>query len=134
MPDFAHIHRVEVRFSDCDPLGHVNHVMFLSYFEHCHLSYWRQETGGINPKVPLIVAHVECDYRAPAFFGDQIDVRMNISDIGRSSFSLIFDAVNVTSGAKLADGKAVLVAYDYATGTPIPLREETRRLLEKTQE
>src|SRR5438093_795634 len=103
MPDFAYIHRVEVRFSDCDPLGHVNHVMFLSYFEHCHLSYWRQETGGPTPKVPLIVAHVECDYRAPAFFGDQIDVRMNIGEVRDHSFSIVFDAVNAKSGVKLAD-------------------------------
>ena len=120
---------MEVRFRDCDLRGHVNHVVFLTYFEQCRLSYWRKETGIAEPNVTVIVAHVECDYRAPAYFGDELDVRMNIGDIGRTSFSLVFEVVNARSGAKLADGKAVMVAYDYAAGAPVPLPAESRQLL-----
>ena len=126
----THVHRLDVRFRDCDLRGHVNHVVFLTYFEQCRLSYWRQETGVAEPKVTVIVAHVECDYRAPAYFGDELDVRMNI---GRTSFRLVFEVVNARSGVKLADGKAVMVAYDYAAGASIPLPEKTRQLLEKAR-
>ena len=124
---------MEVRFRDCDLRGHVNHVVFLTYFEQCRLSYWRQETGIAEPNVTVIVAHVECDYRAPAYFGDELDVRMNIGDIGRTSFSLVFEVVNARSGVKLADGKAVMVAYDYAVGGPVPLPAASRLLLEKAR-
>jgi acyl-CoA thioester hydrolase len=124
---------MEVRFRDCDLRGHVNHVVFLTYFEQCRLSYWRQETGIAEPNVTVIVAHVECDYRAPAYFGDELDVRMNIGDIGRTSFSLVFEVVNARSGVKLADGRAVMVAYDYAVGAPVTLPAESRQLLEKAR-
>ena len=61
------------------------------------------------------------------------DVCMNIGDIGRSSFSLLFEAVNAATGAKLAEGKAVMVAYDYAAGAPVPLSGKTRELLERSK-
>lgn len=128
--DFAHVHRIEVRFRDCDLRGHVNHVVFLTYFEQCRLSYWRQETGVAEPYVTVIVAHTECDYRSPAYFGDHVDVGLKIGEIGRSSFSLLFEVVNAATGAKLAEGKAVMVAYDYPAGKPVALPAETRALLE----
>ena len=89
---------------------------------------------GREPHVPVIVVHTECDYRAPATFGDQVDVRMNIGDIGRTSFSLVFEAVNAATGARLAEGKAVMVAYDYKTAKPVPLPAETRALAREIEE
>src|SRR5687768_6086707 len=36
MPDaWAYKHRLEVRFRDCDAMGHVNHAVYFTYYEQC---------------------------------------------------------------------------------------------------
>ena len=70
MADFAYRHRLSVRFRDCDAMGHVNHAVYLTYFEQGRLNFWRELTGSPSPHTRVIIAHAECDYRAPAHFGD----------------------------------------------------------------
>jgi len=132
--DFAFRHRVEVRFRDCDAMGHVNHAVYFTYLEQCRFAFWRQVTGrNAGPGAGIILARAECDYRAPAFFGEQLEVGVNVAGIGRSSFTLVYEIVNVASRARLADAKTVLVAYDYAAGRSMPLAPETRALLERAR-
>jgi acyl-CoA thioester hydrolase len=129
---FAFTHRLDVRFRDCDSQGHVNNAVFFTYLEQCRLSFWRQLTGGsASPHARVIVARAECDYRAPAFFGDPLEVGLNVGDIGRSSFTLTYEIRNLTSGRRLAGAKTVMVTYDYAAGQSVPIPSQTRSLLEK---
>jgi acyl-CoA thioester hydrolase len=127
--DFAYRHRLAVRFRDCDAMGHVNHAVYFTYLEQCRLTFWRELTGGPSPHTRVIIARAECDYRAPAHFGDELEIRLNVGDIGRTSFWLTYEIVNVASGQKLADGKTVMVCYDYAAAKPQPLPEAARALL-----
>lgn len=110
-------------------MGHVNHAVYFTYLEQCRLTGWRELTGGANPHTRVIVARAECDYRAPAVFGDELEVRMNVGPIGRSSFTLLYEIVNVGSGRTIAEGKTVMVTYDYTAGKSIPLPGATRELL-----
>jgi len=127
----AYRHRLTVRFRDCDAMGHVNHAVYFTYLEQCRLTFWRELTGGPTPHTRVIVARAECDYRAPAHFGDELEIRLSIGDLGRTSFGLIYEIVNAASDQKLADGKTVMVCYDYTAGNPVPLPDTTRALLEQ---
>lgn len=128
---FAFRHRLDVRFRDCDALGHVNNAVYFTYLEQCRLTYWRQMTGEGSPLSRVIVARAECDYRAPARFGDQLEIRLSIGEIGRSSFALLYAIVDVASGRLVAEGRTVMVTYDYAAGRSVPIPDETRQLLEQ---
>ena len=64
---------------------------------------------------------------------DVIQWSIVVGDIGRSSFTLLYEIMNATTGQKLADAKTVLVAYDYAEGKSTPLSPETRALLERAR-
>ena len=59
-PRWVFHHRLTVRFSDCDLLGHVNNAVYLTYFEECRLEWWR--TFGDRPMgtagFGVIIAHV----------------------------------------------------------------------------
>jgi acyl-CoA thioester hydrolase len=126
------LHRLDVRFRDCDAQGHVNNAVFFTYLEQCRLNFWRALTGGsTSPHARVIVARAECDYRAPAFFGDSLEVRLTVGEIGRSSFVLAYAIDNVGSGRRVADAKTVMVTYDYALGRSMPIPSETRELLER---
>jgi len=129
---FPFRHRLAVRFSDCDPMGHANHAAYFTYFEECRLMWWRHlgSTSG-PPGASAVIVHAECDYRAPALAHDQLEVRLNLGGIGRSSVTLTYEIVNVTTGARLAEGRTVSVTLDAATRQQIPVPEMTRQVLER---
>jgi acyl-CoA thioester hydrolase len=132
MPDLenaAYRHRLGVRFRDCDAMGHVNHAVYFTYFEQCRLTFWRELTGTPSPHTRVIIARAECDYRAPAHFGDELEVRLGVGEIGRSSFTLRYQIVKGESGQLVANGSTVMVSYDYAANTSVPLPAETLALL-----
>jgi len=128
--DFAYRHKLCVRFRDCDAMGHVNHAVYFTYLEQCRLTFWRELTGTPSPHTRVIIARAECDYRAPAHFGDELEVRLNVGEVGRSSFTLVYEVVQAGSDRLVAGGKTVMVSYDYAAGASVPLPAATRALLE----
>jgi acyl-CoA thioester hydrolase len=127
----AYRHRLLVRFKDCDAMGHVNHAVYFTYFEQCRLTCWRELTGAAAPLTRVIIAHADCDYHAPAHFGDELDVALDIGDIGRTSFALTYQITRVDGGQRIASGRTVMVAYDYEARATMPLPEPTRALLTK---
>src|SRR4051794_4121096 len=129
--EFAYRHRLSVRFRDCDAMGHVNHAVYLTYFEQGRLTFWRELTGAPSPLTRVIVARVECDYRAPAHFGDELEVRVGIGAISRSSFTLVYEIAHAASGQAIANGKTVMVSYDYEKNASMPIPDATRELLSR---
>jgi acyl-CoA thioester hydrolase len=102
--------------------------------EQCRFALWRQLGGGTGlPGAGTIIVHAECDYRAPAFVHDELEVRLTIGELGRSSFTFNYEIVNLQDDRRVADGKTVNVTYDYAAARVIPIPDETRRLLESAK-
>lgn len=128
---WAYRHRLAVRFRDCDAMGHVNHAVYFTYLEQCRLTFWREVTGAASPHTRVIIARAECDYRAPAHFGDELEVGVRVAAIGRSSFTLEYEIVQMPSAEPIAVGRTVMVAYDYESARSMPLPDETRALLER---
>src|SRR5688572_32571838 len=128
--DFPFSHRLSVRFCDCDPRGHVNNAVYFTYFEECRLALWRHLTGADSmPGLGTILARAECDFRAPAFVNDQLDVCVKVGEMGRSSITLVYEVVNAKTGQVLANSKAVLVTFDYEAQRPMPIPEDVRQLI-----
>ena len=77
-------HELEVLFRDCDPMGHVNNAVYLTYLEAARFAWWRNAFGAQGLKEHgFIVARVEIDYRKAALPGDRLLVRLRVEDIGR---------------------------------------------------
>ena len=130
----AFIHRLEVRFRDCDPMGHVNNAVYLTYLEQTRFNHWRSLWGFGNPQTPpempgVILAHVEADYKRPARYGDTLEIRLLVTSVGRSSFRYEYEMVD-EQGRTVLTAATVQVMYDYKTEKPVPIPEEIRRLLE----
>jgi acyl-CoA thioester hydrolase len=122
---------IEVRFSDLDALGHVNHATFLSYLEHARVKWWRPRLGVLPfQEDGYVMARVEIDYRSPILLGDQVRVEMRCDHIGTTSFTLACRLVREQDGVVLADARTVQVRLDFSTMRPRPLSPETRAWLE----
>ena len=130
--DFVFRHRLAVRFSDCDMMGHVNHAVYFSYFEQCRFMWWRHLGGTTGlPGVSTVIVHAECDYHAPAFLHDELEIRLKLDRIGRTSVTLAYQVVNAATGDRVAAGKTVNVTRDPKTHETIPVPDGTRALLER---
>jgi acyl-CoA thioester hydrolase len=128
--DPAFRHCLTVRFRDCDAMGHVNHAVYFTYFEQCRFAVWKHLGGGSGmPGAGTIMVHAECDYRAPAFVHDELEIAVRLTAIGRSSFTFEYEITNVTSGQSVAVGRTVNVTYDYAANRTIAIPDVTRTQL-----
>ena len=126
-------HRLDVRFRDCDPMGHANNAVYLTYLEQARFAHWREVWGfdfeGLPKDTPgVILARAEIDYRVPAKYGDVLEIRIGLERVGRTSFTYIYEVVDQT-GQLVANARSVQVMYDYAVGKPAPLSEALRAKL-----
>ena len=130
-------HRLQVRFRDCDPLGHVNNAVYLTYLEQARFTLWQKQLGFIaksagdpGPRgLGFILARVECDFRAQARYGDWLDVKLSLGDFGRSSFTYTYEIVDAGKNTLVASAKTVLVWFDYDAQKPSALDDATKAKL-----
>ena len=85
-------HRLLVRFSDCDPLGHVNNAVYSTYLEQARIVLWRAQAGLELRRAAsgqggesFILARTEIDFRSEAHDGDELEVRLSLEGFGRTS-------------------------------------------------
>ena len=128
---FRHRTRLEVRFRDIDAFGHVNNAAFVTFLEQARVRYLidvlRVETV---QRLPLILAALQVDFRAPILFGHNVEIETRVDWIGNTSFSMSHRMTAGTEAAAaerlVAEATTVLVAYDYATERPIRVPEPWR--------
>ena len=117
---------VQVRFRDCDAMGHVNNAVYLTYLEIARFAYWKAaDIGRLEGDISYIIARVEIDFRASAKTGDVVDVALAVRAIGRSSFTIEYE-LRDQEGRLVATAKSVQVAYDYAAQKPVAVPEAIR--------
>lgn len=129
---------VQVRFSDLDMARHVHNAVYLQYFELGRMNLLRHfmEKDHDWVRMGLILARNEVDHRRPIHLADPVEVQCWCGRIGSKSFDLCYQVRHVQNGSVFADGRSVLVAFDYAQGASIPLPDHWRtalaRFLEET--
>lgn len=130
--------RIAVRFSDCDPLGHVNNARYLTYLEQARIELWRRQAGlELKQAVPgqtnesFILARTEIDFLAPAHNGDLLEVKLTLDAIGRKSMTFGYEIIDVTTGEAIATATSVVVCYDYGSNRSVEITEEKRALFSK---
>jgi acyl-CoA thioester hydrolase len=134
-------HRLEVRFRDCDAMGHTNNAVYLTYLEQARFAHWRSLWGFGSALVPaavegegppaipgVILARVEADYKRPSRYGDTLEIRLTVADVGRSSFRYDYEIVD-EQGRTVLTAKTVQVMYDYTAEKPVAIPDAIRALL-----
>lgn len=129
--DFRHQTPVQVRFRDIDAFGHVNNAVFLSYVEQARVRYLLEtlEAERIE-RLPLILARLEVDFRAPIMLDEAVEIGSRVDWIGRSSFGMRHTVLAGADRHVAAEVLSVLVTYDYATARSMPVPDEWRRRFE----
>jgi acyl-CoA thioester hydrolase len=122
---FRHHTPIEVRFRDIDAFGHVNNSAFVTYIEQARVRFLIDVLAvDVIQSLPIILAALRVDFRAPILFGQQIEIGTRVDWIGNSSFSMSHEMTARTDGGAstvVAEASTVLVAYDYESEGPIPV-------------
>jgi acyl-CoA thioester hydrolase len=115
----AHEHTVQLRWSDPDMLGHVNHARALALLEDARLALG--DGGG-----GVILARLEVDYLRQLYYrvGERLPVRTVVTRLGTKSFTLRQELLQDDQVAIRAD--CVMVAFDFDADASRPLTEEER--------
>ncbi|WP_440054869.1 acyl-CoA thioesterase [Pseudoalteromonas sp. T1lg65] len=113
------------RFAETDVLGHINNTVLPVWFEAARTPIFKVFTPNLDPKQwKLIVAKVEVTFKGELFYGQEVEVKTAIERIGNSSFVILQQAWQ--HGECCAEGKTVMVRYDFAAKQAQPLSEEER--------
>ncbi len=127
----AFVHRLRVRYSECDQQGVVFNGHYLFYYDVAINELWRERVGVyhemVKRGVDLVVAEATLRYRTPARFDDLVDISMEVAHLGTTSM-VIRPAFRV--GEKLvADGEVRHVFVDSASLGKTPMPDYVRAAL-----
>jgi acyl-CoA thioester hydrolase len=132
MPDFRFYHPIEIRYGDLDPQGHVNNAAYLTYMEQARLKYHEHLglfQGNDFLDMGVIQAEATCTYLAPILYGTSIRVGVRTVRLGNKSLQMGYVIEDEGSGAQLATGRTIQVAYDYRARQSIPIPDTWRSVL-----
>lgn len=129
---------IQVRFSDMDMARHANNAIYLTWFEQGRMDLLRQfiEKHHDWRQQGMILARNEVDYRHPVHLGDQVEVETWCTKVGTKSFELGY-ALHIVKGTERmlsAEGRSVMVCFDYDSGKTIALPAAWRKALEAMKE
>jgi len=134
--DFPHFASIPTRWMDNDVYGHVNNVVYYSYFDTV-INRWLIEEAGLDPlkgDVVGLCVESQCRFLAAISFPDDVDAGMRIEKLGRSSVRYGIGIFRHGTSELCALGHFVHVFVDRAQKpTPIPptMREAFERLLSR---
>jgi acyl-CoA thioester hydrolase len=85
----AFVHRLRVRYPECDMQGVVFNAHYLAYFDMSMTELWRAAFGSyqamLDRGVDIVVADAQLRFRAPARFDDELTLEVAVSHLGTTS-------------------------------------------------
>jgi acyl-CoA thioester hydrolase len=132
MPDKDPVFRLPVyrRFSDLDPLGHVNNVVFYDYLQEARVQMLTRLGHLDISTLAQVVVKQEMTYRKPLLLKPEpIVIETWIGHVGNSSYSVRYRILDEV-GDLAAEAMTLLANVALETGRPIRLDAELRALLQ----
>ncbi|MGE8542611.1 MAG: acyl-CoA thioesterase [Acinetobacter sp.] len=128
---FKFIFPIQTRWSDNDMYGHVNNVMYYSYFDTAANALLIQKAGFHLQDSPIIglVVNSSCNFMQELSYPEIIEVGVSIAKIGNSSLSYDLAIFKQGQNNAAAQGSFVHVFVNRQTRKSTPIPNEMRDAL-----
>jgi acyl-CoA thioester hydrolase len=131
MPD-PFIHRLRVRYHECDAQGIVFNANWLTYFDVTLTEWFREAFGSYGALVEefgadVVLAETTVTFRGSARFDDELAASVGIERLGTTSMVALFTARRGEEA--LVEGRTVYVFVDPATMAKQPIPGDVRARL-----
>lgn len=115
-----------IAWGEMDAQQHVNNVVYFRYIENARIAYYDRigawelmsESG-----IGTVLASTQCRYRAPLTYPDTVSVGAKVTKVEADRFTMEYRVVSHRLGKLAAEGKGVLVTYDFRENRKTPLPE-----------
>lgn len=130
---FPHFLEITTRWMDNDVYGHVNNVIYYSFFDTVVNRYLidNKALDFRDGNVIGLVVETSCNYFKPVAYPDQITAALAVDHLGNSSVRYRLAVFRNDDDDAAAQGHFVHVYVDRATNKPVPLPDALRRVLER---
>lgn len=109
-----------MRFHELDPYDHVNHAMYLTYFEIGRVDALDSVDLGLDKLkkegLQFVVTKIEVRFRRAATAGDDLEILTHVAEFGRAS--TVWGQEILRAGDRVATA-SVTVGITDRTGKPI---------------
>lgn len=125
--DYRHFQTIPTRWMDNDVYGHVNNVVYYSYFDTVVNQYLIEQGAldiGESPVVGLVV-ETQCNYFASITFPDVVHAGLRVARLGSTSVRYEIGLFRNADDAACAEGHFVHVyvdRQDQSRTVPVPER------------
>ena len=121
---YRHFQGIPTRWADNDVYGHVNNVVYYSFFDTVVNQYLIEQNALDLEKSTVIglVVETQCEYFAPLSFPDVVHAGLRVAKVGNSSVRYEIGLFRNDEKAASAQGYFVHVYVDRASrrSTPVP--------------
>ena len=128
----AFVHRLRVRYSECDAQGVVFNGQYLFLYDVAFTELFREAVGPYDEMVAngtdMVVAEANLRFLAGARFDDELDIELPIAKLGTTS--MIVKPVFRVNGREMVEGEVRHVFVTSGTTDKLEIPEEIRRALE----
>jgi acyl-CoA thioester hydrolase len=128
---FPHLLAIATRWMDNDVYGHVNNVVYYSFFDTV-VNRYLLEQGALDiaaGDVIGLVVETQCNYFKPVAFPDTVHAGLRVTQQGTTSVRYQIGLFRNGDDEAAAQGHFVHVYVTRATGKPAPLPEPLKRAL-----
>ncbi|PTB22141.1 thioesterase [Trinickia symbiotica] len=128
---YRHFLPITTRWMDNDVYGHVNNVVYYSYFDTVVNEYLIR-TGVLDVEQGAtigLVVETQCNYFSPLVFPERVEAGLRVARLGTSSVRYEIGLFKEGADEAVAQGHFVHVYVDRATRRPAALPEALRAAL-----
>jgi len=130
-PGYRYVQLIPSRWMDNDIYGHVNNVVYYSYFDTV-INTWLIAEGGLDIHTGAqigLCAESHCVFLAPIAFPHTVEAALRVDRLGRSSVRYGIGLFVEGETSPAAEGWFVHVFVDRATRKSAPIGEKMRAAL-----
>ncbi len=114
---------IDVRLRDVDFMGHVNNAVYATYLEQAREAFFEDVLDVSLVDVGTVLVNLEIDYRRPIEATDDVEITLDVRDLGSSSIPMEYEVR--ADGELAATARTVQVLVD-ESGDSKPLPAEWR--------
>jgi acyl-CoA thioester hydrolase len=130
--DFRALRIITTRWEDEDVYGHVNNVVYYSFFDTAVNGFLIDATGTDIRRLPAVglVAETQCEFLRELNFPGDVHAGLAVSRLGTSSITYRIGLFQGESDEPAAIGRFVHVYVDRADRRPTPIPDVVRAAVE----
>ena len=131
--DYSYFHSITTRWADNDIYGHVNNVVYYSYFDTVANQYLIEfaDFKPISNTIIGVVVHSNCTYIKAITYPDKIEAGLTVKKLGKSSVTYGIGIFKKGEKNASAYGEFVHVFVNRKDNQPTSIPEKIKEALQK---